>query len=115
MRLLGIMKITQAPVIASHSNSRAVCPHARNLTDDMFRAIRDTGGVAGINQFAEFLGEKPTLEHDLRPYFSFSGNGSGVPVILRWAATWTAVMLWPRALRVSRAIRLWPSACWSGA
>ena len=57
-----IMKITQAPVIASHSNSRAVCPHARNLTDDMFRAIRDTGGVAGINQFAEFLGEKPTLD-----------------------------------------------------
>ena len=40
-----IMKITQAPVIASHSNSRAVCPHARNLTDDMFRAIRDSGGV----------------------------------------------------------------------
>lgn len=57
-----IMKITQAPVIASHSNSRAVCPHARNLTDDMFRAIRDTGGVAGINQFAEFLGERPTLD-----------------------------------------------------
>ena len=57
-----IMKITQAPVVASHSNSRAVCPHARNLTDDMFRAIRDTGGVAGINQFAEFLGEKPTLD-----------------------------------------------------
>ena len=57
-----IMKITQAPVIASHSNSRAVCPHARNLTDDMFRAIRDTGGVAGINQFAEFLGEKATLD-----------------------------------------------------
>ena len=57
-----IMKITQVPVIASHSNSRAVCPHARNLTDDMFRAIRDTGGVAGINQFAEFLGEKPTLD-----------------------------------------------------
>ena len=57
-----IMKITQAPVIASHSNSRAVCGHARNLTDDMFRAIRDTGGVAGINQFAEFLGEKPTMD-----------------------------------------------------
>lgn len=57
-----IMKITQAPVIASHSNSRAVCGHARNLTDDMFRAIRDSGGVAGINQFAEFLGEKPTMD-----------------------------------------------------
>ena len=57
-----IMKVTQGPIVASHSNSRAVCNHPRNLTDDMFRAIRDTGGVAGINQFAEFLGEKPTLD-----------------------------------------------------
>ena len=57
-----IMKITQAPVIASHSNSCALCNHSRNLTDDMFRAIRDSGGVAGINQFADFLGQKPTLD-----------------------------------------------------
>lgn len=57
-----IMDITEAPVIASHSNSRALCGHSRNLTDDMFRAICQTGGVAGINQFAEFLGESPTLD-----------------------------------------------------
>ena len=57
-----IMKITQAPVIASHSNSRALCDHSRNLTDDMFCAIRDSGGVVGINQFADFLGQKPTLD-----------------------------------------------------
>ena len=57
-----IMKITQAPVIASHSNSRALCNHSRNLTDDMFCAIRDSGGVVGINQFADFLGQKPTLD-----------------------------------------------------
>ena len=57
-----IMKITQAPVIASHSNSRALCNHGRNLTDDMFCAIRDSGGVVGINQFADFLGQKPTLD-----------------------------------------------------
>lgn len=57
-----ILKITRGPVIASHSNSRAVCPHSRNLTDDMFRAIRDTGGVVGINQYATFLGENATLD-----------------------------------------------------
>lgn len=57
-----IMEITQAPVVASHSNSRFVCNHSRNLTDDMFRAICQTGGVAGINQYAEFLGEHPTLD-----------------------------------------------------
>ena len=51
-----IMDMTQAPVVASHSNSRTVCNHPRNLTDDMFRAICATGGVAGINLYPEFLG-----------------------------------------------------------
>lgn len=57
-----IMEMTQAPVLATHSNSRALCGHSRNLTDDMFRAICRTGGVAGINQYADFLGESPTLD-----------------------------------------------------
>lgn len=57
-----IMDCTQAPIVASHSNSRSLCGHSRNLTDDMFRAICQTGGVAGINQYGEFLGEQPTLD-----------------------------------------------------
>ena len=58
----GIMKVTQKPIIATHSNSRFVCNHSRNLTDDMFRAICETGGLAGFNQCAPFVGEKPTLD-----------------------------------------------------
>ena len=57
-----IMKITQAPIIATHSNSRAVHNHSRNLTDDMFRAIRETGGVAGYNACRDFTGENPNLD-----------------------------------------------------
>ena len=57
-----IMKHTQKPIVASHSNSRAVCGHSRNLTDDMFRAICETGGAAGFNQCAPFVGEKPDLD-----------------------------------------------------
>ncbi len=57
-----IMKITDKPIIASHSNSRAVWEHSRNLTDDMFRAICETGGVAGFNQYAAFAGEQPNLD-----------------------------------------------------
>ena len=57
-----IMKITDGPVIASHSNSRAVCSHSRNLTDDMFKAIMETGGVAGLNQCAAFIGRHPALD-----------------------------------------------------
>ena len=56
-----LMKVTEKPIIATHSNSRAVWNHSRNLTDDMFRAICETGGVAGFNQCAPFVGEKPDL------------------------------------------------------
>lgn len=58
----NIVDVTQAPVIASHSNSRSVWNHSRNLTDDMFLAICKTGGVVGINQYADFIGEKPSLD-----------------------------------------------------
>jgi membrane dipeptidase len=57
-----IMKITDAPIVATHSNSRSVCNVSRNLTDDMFRAICETGGVAGFNHCDAFVGENPTLD-----------------------------------------------------
>jgi len=57
-----ILKITEAPIIATHSNSRTVWGESRNLTDDMFRAICETGGVAGFNMCAEFIGDHPTLD-----------------------------------------------------
>lgn len=56
-----IMDITQKPVIATHSNSRAVCNVSRNLTDDMFYAVCQTGGVAGINLYVDFLGNEATI------------------------------------------------------
>lgn len=51
-----IMDMTQAPVVATHSNSRAVHNVSRNLTDEMFLQICRTGGVAGINLYPAFLG-----------------------------------------------------------
>ena len=56
-----IMDVTQAPIVATHSNSRVICDHTRNLTDDMFRAICETGGVAGFNQYDAFVGVEPDL------------------------------------------------------
>ena len=57
-----IMKITEAPIIATHSNSRNIWNNSRNLTDDMFRAIVQTGGTAGYNACDEFTGENPNLD-----------------------------------------------------
>lgn len=53
-----ICEIAEAPIVASHSNSRTRCPNSRNLTDEMFRAICDLGGTAGINLYADFLGQR---------------------------------------------------------
>lgn len=61
-----IYRMTRKPTVASHSNSRALCNHPRNLTDDQFHAIRDTGGVVGMNFYSHFIGERPTIDDLVR-------------------------------------------------
>ena len=46
---------SKKPVIASHSNMKKLCPHARNLTDDMLKALAEKGGVAGVNFYPYFI------------------------------------------------------------
>lgn len=53
--VLALSKQLGRPVIATHSNARALAPHARNLTDDQIRAIARSGGVVGVNFHAPFL------------------------------------------------------------
>lgn len=50
-----VARISDAPLIASHSNAYAICPHARNLTDDQLRAIAASGGIVGLNFATYFL------------------------------------------------------------
>src|SRR5260221_11545845 len=52
------IETTNAPMIASHSSSRAIANHARNMTDDMMRALARNGGVVMINYHAAFLSEE---------------------------------------------------------
>lgn len=66
-----IVEITEGPVIASHSNSRAIHPVSRNLSDDMFRAICRTNGVVGMNMYADFLGVSPDLDTVCRHILHF--------------------------------------------
>ena len=55
-----VMGMAGKPVMASHSNCRALCDVPRNLTDDQLRAIRDSGGVVGLNAYHGFLHADPT-------------------------------------------------------
>jgi membrane dipeptidase len=49
--------VSQAPVIASHSSSRELTNHPRNMTDDMLRAMANNGGVVMVNFYSAFIDE----------------------------------------------------------
>jgi membrane dipeptidase len=57
------------PVVASHSNARALQDNPRNLTDEQLTAIADRGGMVGVATFADFVADttkgKPTLDQYL--------------------------------------------------
>jgi membrane dipeptidase len=48
----SLVDVATRPIIASHSNSHAINPHPRNLTDDQIRAIAASGGAIGIHGMA---------------------------------------------------------------
>lgn len=56
-----VAKHSKKPFIASHSNSRSLSPHQRNLTDDMIKVLGEKGGVAGLNFGPEFLNADITV------------------------------------------------------
>jgi membrane dipeptidase len=57
-----VLTLSKAPVIASHSNSRALCDFPRNMTDDMIRALAAKGGVVQVNFVSDYL-RKPSDAH----------------------------------------------------
>jgi membrane dipeptidase len=50
-----LAELSDAPLVASHSNAHAICPTTRNLTDDQLARIRESGGLVGINYATSFL------------------------------------------------------------
>src|SRR6202047_118041 len=49
------LEIRRAPLIASHSSCRAICNHARDMTDEMIKALAAKGGVIQINYEKSFI------------------------------------------------------------
>ncbi|GBF32703.1 microsomal dipeptidase [Desulfocucumis palustris] len=58
-----VLKNTDKPLIASHSNCRALCGHPRNLSDRQIRELAEAGGVIGLNFYPKFIcPDKPSLD-----------------------------------------------------
>ncbi|UWQ81009.1 dipeptidase [Leisingera sp. S132] len=52
------------PLVATHSNAHALCPHSRNLTDRQLHAIRDSDGMVGVNFAVAFLRQDGRMDAD---------------------------------------------------
>ncbi len=66
--LEDVLRVSQHPIIASHSNAAAVCNNVRNLTDEQLEAIASRGGLIGVTFVPSFLTQpyrNATLDHIL--------------------------------------------------
>jgi len=70
-----VLRVTEAPVIYSHSSSRAFVPHPRNVPDDIARAVGENGGVIMVNYYPPF---------DFRPTYDYGLERDSVTA--RWQA-----------------------------
>jgi membrane dipeptidase len=72
-----VLKVTNVPVIASHSSCRALCGSPRNLSDDMLLALKENGGVTQICFMSNYLktpDPNPELETKIKELQSKYGN-----------------------------------------
>jgi membrane dipeptidase len=76
---LHAIRVSRAPVIASHSSARALADHVRNLDDETLLALRDNGGVVQIVAYDGFVKIQPPERAralaDLRYNQGFPGGG----------------------------------------
>lgn len=76
-----VLEITSVPVIASHSNARAICDHPRNLDDDMLLALRKNGGVVQLcllSAYVKTLPPNPQRESALQELRDAYNNFQGL-------------------------------------
>ena len=73
------LAISNTPIVASHSSSRALCNHPRNLTDDQLKALAAKGGVAQVTLYSGFLREEgPATIQDAIEHLNHMANIMGI-------------------------------------
>ncbi|MGC1406460.1 MAG: membrane dipeptidase, partial [Candidatus Dormiibacterota bacterium] len=65
---MDILKASSRPVICSHANAAALTPHPRNLSDDLIKAVGDSGGVIGATAVGSFCATKAGRSTGLSAY-----------------------------------------------
>ncbi len=75
------VNVCNDPVIASHSDCRALCSHKRNLTDEQIKVIADTGGVIGINFASSFLNSGQAGKQDIIQHIDHIADLVGIDYV----------------------------------
>ena len=53
--IIDAAEVSEAPILVSHTGAHAICPHPRNIPDDVIRAVAAKGGVIGVHALAYLL------------------------------------------------------------
>ncbi len=78
-----VAALTEAPLVATHSNAHALCPVPRNLTDKQLDAIGESGGLVGVNFHTSFLRadgrfDQPTSLSEIVRHLTYIAGRIGV-------------------------------------
>jgi len=78
-----VIKRSKAPIVASHSNCYALCPHPRNLKDEQIKALADKGGVIGITFVPNFLTQekRKTTVKDVVTHIDYLVEKAGIDCV----------------------------------
>lgn len=78
-----VIELSTKPIVCSHSCSRTVCNHVRNMTDDMLLKLKENGGVVGINYCHAFVkeDESEATTRDLVKHITYIKNLIGIDYV----------------------------------
>ena len=99
-----VIETSSKPIIATHSNAKALCPHPRNLDDKQILAIKENDGLIGVTFAGQFL------EHDYNDaciesiyrHIDYMLNSWAMMTISDSAVTSTASAIRPTTFTVCR-------------